>query len=924
MAGGSPSTTPQPPTAASAEPGTDLPRRVSKWQDPKFRWTTLGVTGILLIATFAGVAFLKLDKPPQQYLEVYIMDQSSLDAFEVCVAGVYVGQDYLPLDVEHGVFNLLNYHDGQALRLAKGHVNQGNHQSISVVFCGARAELAGTTVDVLLPKKMLKIVMPDALTLGASDSGALRFHVNLPGSLHLTGQGYVFYPLVDKLWYADFESDSGDAPPDLSHNGFAEDAFAPGAGTGPVDSPTDDLDESTPPEWSSTPEPPESCEVECGGGANGNQSNPSNTYYSQLCQPNTTYTETNPVCFVLQNQDAIQGNPQAFIASYVAAKVKQASSAGSGHLENEVESAVNEATSNPTAPVASATSSAASAVASASAAVSSEASTLLGNPSSASPENSGGNQGGPDSQSNGDGANLENQGGSGGDVFGLQQQLSDLQGAPNALLGAATSLNPPTLDEILAAGLATTSQGPTLCLSSTEIAWLNDLLNTYGALVLYYLYSTCAVAIYMDDAGLEELRQSEYFQYVEPILDGDLHSLGTAKLVTQWAAMNTAPNPLREYQGTGVGIAVIDTGIDATHQDLLFTGPTQTNMLGPVHHNFKVLGTGAYLPTVNGDVSGHGTSVAGLAAGRPTNLNTAEPTQGGFAANAALYGISIGDINTLFAAQGLDLVLTLVQLDQQAYAATGKHPLGPPIRVVNAAWGVGAFDPLAAKNCIQGTVVNAACVVRTASSASTNTGSLYATGDGGPFDPRAVIAQQVLRLDALGVSVVFAAGNGGGNPLTGAATSYQCAIATVICVAGADDHGQSDRRQATLAAFSSRGYVNDCRTWPWISAPAVDLVAPIPVASLSNGVATQLPYSRVSGTSFAAPLVAATIALMLDANPNLTPGEIRDILKWTAAAMPPAVGYASQGEPACVGRDPGVGAGLLDVQAAVQEAANRL
>ena len=41
-------------------------------------------------------------------------------------------------------------------------------------------------------------------------------------------------------------------------------------------------------------------------------------------------------------------------------------------------------------------------------------------------------------------------------------------------------------------------------------------------------------------------------------------------------------------------------------------------------------------------------------------------------------------------------------------------------------------------------------------------------------------------------------------------------------------------------------------------------------------------YTSVNGTSFSTPFVSGTVALMLDANPNLTPSKIKSILVATA------------------------------------------
>jgi hypothetical protein len=57
---------------------------------------------------------------------------------------------------------------------------------------------------------------------------------------------------------------------------------------------------------------------------------------------------------------------------------------------------------------------------------------------------------------------------------------------------------------------------------------------------------------------------------------------------------------------------------------------------------------------------------------------------------------------------------------------------------------------------------------------------------------------------------------------------------------------------------------------------------------LLNGTVTTSypPYLSLSGTSMSAPVVTGTIALMLDANPSLTPNQIKAILQYTAQVDP--------------------------------------
>src|SRR6185295_4320452 len=161
-----------------------------------------------------------------------------------------------------------------------------------------------------------------------------------------------------------------------------------------------------------------------------------------------------------------------------------------------------------------------------------------------------------------------------------------------------------------------------------------------------------------------------------------------------------------------------------------------------------------------------------------------------------------------------------------------------------------------------------------------------------------------------GVNVVFSAGNTG--PGTDTLNPYS--IAPWVISTGATDNA------GKIANFSSRGEFGSALFRPTLVAPAVNTVSlrasTVAAVSTIEGLpadkalsANELPYYTTgSGTSFSAPQVAGTIALMLEANPNLTPAQIRDILQRTATPLPPY--YLHE-----------VGAGMLNAQAAVIEAA---
>ncbi len=299
--------------------------------------------------------------------------------------------------------------------------------------------------------------------------------------------------------------------------------------------------------------------------------------------------------------------------------------------------------------------------------------------------------------------------------------------------------------------------------------------------------------------------------------------------------------------GKGVTVAVIDSGIDATHRDLPFgTKVVQNVKLAP-----DLFGSGPLvlegLATTDTS-SGHGTHVAGIAGGSGAALGG---KYRGVAIDSKLVGIGAGEaLFILTALEGFDWVL--------------QNRLKYGIRVISNSWGAsGAFAP----------------------------------------DDPVNVASRIAH-DA-GLVVVFAAGNDGPGLNT---LSPYCVAPWVICAAA----GQKDGH--TLAEFSSRGIPGDPRYHPTLTAPGVDIAsARATTGIVMNGFfavdlvnlgADAVYYAAASGTSMATPHVSGTVALMLEANPALTPDQVKSALELTATPMP---GY-QQHE---------VGAGYLNAYEAV-------
>jgi len=145
-----------------------------------------------------------------------------------------------------------------------------------------------------------------------------------------------------------------------------------------------------------------------------------------------------------------------------------------------------------------------------------------------------------------------------------------------------------------------------------------------------------------------------------------------------------------------------------------------------------------------------------------------------------------------------------------------------------------------------------------------------------------------------GIVVVVAAGNSGPAKYT---IGSPGAAENAITVGAMADVGENGFNQAY---FSSRGPTADGRTKPDVSAPGYNITAP-----KANSINQYVTYS---GTSMATPFTSGTVALMLDANPNLTPTQIKNIIANTSKDWGPT------------GKDIDYGYGRLDSYEAVKSA----
>lgn len=344
-------------------------------------------------------------------------------------------------------------------------------------------------------------------------------------------------------------------------------------------------------------------------------------------------------------------------------------------------------------------------------------------------------------------------------------------------------------------------------------------------------------------------------------------------------------NPGIPVTGLGVGIGYVDTGIDATGRDLPLGSKVRQNVIQPLAQG--VVGVGEFGLPVGVDISdqiagsdgrpqfvqvpyiegtpfsdmdsGHGTFGAGVAAGLGANSGG---FYGGVARGAHLVGVNSGTDS------GLPLIAII-----GAYDYLLVHQYDYNIRVINNSWGSSLADS--------------------------------------EIDPANPINLATRIAHDRNIVVVFAAGNAGA---AADAINPYSTMAWTISVAAGEKQGLG-----TPADFSSRGVNNGGNPdvagmpanpdappnlRPDITGSGVDIksvrshgpglvntIGAVPIFVGANDLTTIPPgylpfYTTSQGTSFSCPQVSGVVALMLEANPQLTPDDVVTILRQTATPMP--------------------------------------
>lgn len=414
-----------------------------------------------------------------------------------------------------------------------------------------------------------------------------------------------------------------------------------------------------------------------------------------------------------------------------------------------------------------------------------------------------------------------------------------------------------------------------------------------GARLAYVFEGMGVSAAFATPAQVAALQGSPGVTYLE----------GAQKLVPLTTTSHTATRGLGlttsagdAIDGSGFSVAIVDTGVDGSHPAIADNMARNFKVVCPFYicdenDGFLNAGTDQYTEEAqfvdvgaNGNSEtpgegGHGTHVASTAAGKLGAAGNA---------NIVAFGVSAGSF------YGSDAALHWL-------VRHGADPCGD-----------GSCPPVVSVN------------------------NSYGPPGGGTYNPNSIRSKLQDKLVAQNVTVVWAAGNDGNRGNANATNPPgQSPTPGVVMVAAYDDRDEGSR-DASLAAFSSRGLryglrkdaagnvVDTRNTYPDISAPGTRITAACRPTTPTCGATTDDPDSgTISGTSMAAPHVAGIVAQLHQAHEAsgragaLSPAAVERVLEDTAHRFTAGARYEPDPFNGGSATSYDKGHGLVDVAAAV-------
>src|SRR5947209_2161048 len=365
--------------------------------------------------------------------------------------------------------------------------------------------------------------------------------------------------------------------------------------------------------------------------------------------------------------------------------------------------------------------------------------------------------------------------------------------------------------------------------------------------------------------------------------------------------------------GTGVGVAVIDSGITAVGDLYWWIPSNQTYGSRVVYSQNFVPGT-----TDTSDLYGHGTHVAGIIASQgwfSTGGNFTH-TFKGIAPNANIINLRVLDQNgagtdsSVIAAIQTAISLKSTYNIRVINLSLGRqvhesYTLDPLCQAVEAAWNAGLVVVAAAGN--QG---------RNDSASTEGYGTIAAPGN----DPYAITVGVMKTAETPTRSDDTIASYSSKGP-----TAYDFVVTPDI-VAPGNQVVSTLAPNASLLSTPTDVYLSEYTTSTTTSTSSggntknnkKNSTSSVSTAAMS---AISPSYMRLSGTSMATPVVSGAAVLLLQQNPNLTPDQVKARLMKTASKTFPANSTITDPATGIIYTDYydifTIGAGYLDIAAAL-------
>jgi serine protease AprX len=349
-----------------------------------------------------------------------------------------------------------------------------------------------------------------------------------------------------------------------------------------------------------------------------------------------------------------------------------------------------------------------------------------------------------------------------------------------------------------------------------------------------------AVAVEVTDSQLEALKGNPLFEHIS----GDLPVVADMAVTNKvtgatsvWQGSGGLLGLLGTpgYTGTGVGVAVLDSGI-ATHSALDSRVVARVNLVSDE-------------PYVTGDPFGHGTHIAGIIGGNRT-ASVTPAFAGGSAPSVRLVDVrvlgSAGSGRTSDVIAGIDWVIA----NRRTYN----------IKVINLSLGHPVTEPSATDPLCQAVARAVAAsipgVVSAANYAHTRTGARVLGGITSP----------------------------GNSP-------------AALTVGSLDTKGTIDPSDDEVAPYSSKGPARyEVAVKPDVVAPGTRITS---LEAQNSYISTTYrqwhiagsgknAYLRLSGTSMSTAVVSGGVALLLNAYPSLTPAQVKMSIQMGARFIPEA------------------------------------